>query len=81
VLGVSLDSAEDNLKFKKKHSFPFALLSDVTRKMSMDYGAVGFEQALLTRRITYVIDENGTIQQAFDHVTPANHADELLKLL
>ena len=81
VFGVSLDTPEANLRFKKQQSFPFPLLCDTTREMSLRYGAVGFEEALLTRRITYVIDENGVINKALDHVIPANHAEELLKLL
>ena len=81
VLGISLDSPADNLSFKKKNSFPFPLLCDVNREVSLAYGAVGFEKALLARRITYVINEQGMISKSFDTVIPANHAETLLAFL
>lgn len=81
MLGVSLNNAEENLDFRRKYSFPFPLLCDVTREVSLAYGAAGFKKAFMARRITYVIDENGVISKSFDKVIPANHADELLQLL
>jgi thioredoxin-dependent peroxiredoxin len=80
VLGASTDTAEDNRAFKTKHSFPFPLLCDTDGKLTLMYGASGFENAAFSNRITYVIDEKGIIEKAFNKVIPANHAEELLEL-
>lgn len=81
VLGISTDKPVDSLSFKKRHLFPFPLLCDVDRKVSMAYGAAGFEKAYYSNRMTYLIDENGIISKVYKKVIPSNHAEELLKLL
>ncbi len=81
VLGASTDTAEDNRAFKAKHSFPFPLLCDTEGRLTLMYGASGYENAAFSNRITYVIDENGIVEKTFDKVIPANHAEELLELL
>jgi peroxiredoxin len=76
-----MDKPEENLAFKKKNHFPFPLLCDVTRKISMAYGATSYDDALFANRITYVIDEMGIISKAFSKVIPPGHAEKLLLLI
>lgn len=58
IIGINKDSVDSHKKFKKKHNFPFPLLSDTTGKVCSSYGANGL---LGTKRATYLINENGII--------------------
>lgn len=78
ILGVSTDTPEANLAFKKRHGFPFPLLCDIDRRISMAYGAAGFASAYYANRITYVIDENGIIRKVYPNVDVSTHADDLI---
>lgn len=78
ILGVSTDTPEANLRFKKQQAFPFPLLCDTDRSISMAYGAAGFASAYYANRITYIIDENGIIRKVFPKVDVATHADDLV---
>jgi len=76
-----MDTPEENLRFKEKFSFPFPLLCDRSGKVSRQFGATSYDHAAFANRITYIIDESGIIAKAFPKVIPANHAEELLKLI
>ena len=78
-MGVSCDSAQDNAAFKKKFDFPFDLLCDVSREMSLAYGAADSVDAENPKRISYLIDGNGKISKAYQTVKPAEHPEEVLK--
>ncbi len=76
VLGVSSDTPESHVKFRAKYNLPFALLSDVDKKVIKMYeagGILGF-----TKRISYLI-KKGVIVKSYENVDPANHAFEILK--
>jgi len=64
VLGVSFDGVDDNRAFAEKHAFPFGLLCDTDRAMSMAYGAAASAKDEYPERITYVIDADGDIEWA-----------------
>lgn len=81
MLGISTDNPRDNEAFKRQNSFPFPLLCDTGGKIAYAYGAAGFENAFMARRISYLIDEKGIVAKSFSKVIPADHADELLQLL
>jgi peroxiredoxin Q/BCP len=78
---VSLDSVEDNRRFAEKFDFPFPLLCDTDRKLSMAYGAASSPKDEYAKRIAYVIDENGTIAQAHGKVDPKSYPKEQLATL
>jgi peroxiredoxin Q/BCP len=86
VLGVSADDEKSHKKFAKKFDLPFRLLADTERKIVKDYGAWG-EKSLYGRlfkgihRITYLIDENGTIAAAWPKVKPDEHARQILEFV
>ena len=79
ILGVSCDSPAENLAFKNKFSFPFDLLSDEDRSVSMAYGAAESASANYPSRISYLIDPHGKVAKAYAKVKPADHPDEVLK--
>ena len=86
ILGVSPDTVESHVKFKKKFQLPFPLLADVGHKICDLYGVWGpkkfvgkeYEGVL---RTTFLIDEKGNIVKVFEKVRPAEHSAELLSAL
>ena len=83
VLGVSNDDEASHKKFAEKYNLPFRLLADVDKKVSKDYGVYelknmyGKEYYGITRS-TFVIDENGKIQQIYHKVNPEEHIKEIM---
>ena len=78
VLGVSRDSVAKNKAFAEKVSFNFKLLSDETGEMCLDYGATSEMAQRVPRRISYLIDYEGIVLKAYEHVSPKVHAGEVL---
>ena len=76
----STDTAE-TIVHLKRNILSISLLCDTEGRLTLMYGASGYENAAFSNRITYVIDENGIIEKTFDKVIPANHAEELLELI
>ena len=79
VVGVSKDSAASHQKFKEKHALPFPLIADVDKKLLEEMGAWG-EKTMGTIRTTFIIDENGIIEQIFagKQVKTKEHATQIL---
>ncbi|MCC7331845.1 MAG: thioredoxin-dependent thiol peroxidase [Flavobacteriales bacterium] len=83
VLGVSADTQKKHVQFIEKHQLPFSLLADVDKKMVNLYGVWG-QKKFMGRifdgihRKTFVIDENGIIQNIIDKVDTKNHAQQVL---
>ncbi len=76
VFGVSHDSIESHIQFKKKFELPFTLLSDPDNEVIQEYDA---QNALGgTKRITYIINPVGRIARIYPKVDPATHAGQLL---
>lgn len=81
IYGISFDTPEENQKFAEKFRFNFPLLCDVDHKIGLAYGAAESDKDEYARRIAYVIDENGRIEQAHAKVDPASYpADQLATL-
>ncbi len=81
VYGVSLDNEADNKAFAEKYSFPFPLLCDVNREISLAYHAVANAGDDYASRISYVIDENGNIIEAIEKVDTKTHSSDLCSRL
>jgi len=76
-VGVSLDSPESNKAFRSKFDFPYDLLCDTDKAMSIAYGAAAAD-ASHASRISYLIDAEGRVLKAYGAVKPADHPDEVL---
>ena len=63
VFGLSYDSSRALKKFKKKWKLPFNLLSDSKKEVAVKYGA---NSPLWTKRITFVVNENGKIEKSIE---------------
>ncbi|MDP2666606.1 MAG: thioredoxin-dependent thiol peroxidase [Candidatus Diapherotrites archaeon] len=86
VLGISKDDEASHQKFIQKYNLNFILLADPERNAIEAYGAWG-EKSLYGKkfmgiiRSTFVLDEDGTILKVFPKVSPAGHAEDVLKVL
>ena len=77
VLGISVDSFAANAEFAKKEGIQFPLLSDMTRKVSKQYGILN-EEYQFANRTTFVVDKQGIIQhiqEGSSAVDPTNAID------
>ena len=82
VLGVSPDSVASHRKFRDKYGLNYTLLADEDHRVAEAYG-VWKEKNMYGRksmgieRSTFLIDENGTIAEAWRKVSPKGHAELL----
>ena len=82
VIGVSVDDEDSHQKFIQKFQLPFTLLSDTDKKMVEAYG-VWQEKSNFGRqymgiiRTTFVIDENGIIEDVITKVDTKEHAQQI----
>ncbi|OHT45518.1 MULTISPECIES: thioredoxin-dependent thiol peroxidase [Flavobacterium] len=84
LLGVSADSQKAQLKFKDKYEFPFPLLADEDKSVINAFGVWGPKKFMGKEydgihRTTFVIDENGIIDEVIEKVKTKEHAAQILK--
>lgn len=82
ILGVSPDSVESHVKFRKKYKLPFTLLADPDHAVADAYGVWGRKKLFGVSymgiiRTTFVIDGAGKIRNVFNVKRVAGHADEV----
>ena len=86
VLGISKDSIESHLKFKKKYKLKFDLLSDEKKEVIKKYGVWGKKSFLGKEfmgiiRTTFLIKSKGKIHKIWSNVRVKDHAKEVLEFL
>lgn len=84
LLGVSADSQKAQLKFKDKFSFPFPLLADEEKEVIQAFGVWGPKKFMGRtydgiHRTTFVINEEGVIEDVISDVKTKAHANQILK--
>jgi peroxiredoxin Q/BCP len=84
VLGVSADSAKRQTNFKNKYEFPFPLLADEDKAVIEAFGVSGPKKFMGKEydgihRTTFIIDENGGIEEIITKVKTKAHAEQILK--
>ncbi len=75
VLGVSMDDQASHKQFTQKYGLPFNLLADVDGTITKAYDVDGGGYA---KRVTYIIDNTGTIAQVYTTVKTDTHAQDIL---
>lgn len=86
VIGVSPDSVVSHKKFADKFQFGFNLIADTDKEILQAYGVWG-EKSMYGRkymgvmRTTFVINEEGIIEDIFEKVDTKNHSEQIIKAL
>jgi peroxiredoxin Q/BCP len=78
MFGISHDAVETIREFGGKYSLPYTLLSDPNRKVCKLYDAV-YPFGIMTKRISYYIDADGTIKGMIDDLIDSRGHVEYLK--
>jgi peroxiredoxin Q/BCP len=86
VVGVSPDSVSSHKKFEEKFGLGFQLIADAEKKILQAYGAWGEKinygkTYMGVIRTTYIINEDGVIEQVISKVDTKNHTTQLQKIL
>ncbi|MGO4771995.1 thioredoxin-dependent thiol peroxidase [Flavobacterium sp. W22_SRS_FK3] len=84
LLGVSADSQKAQGKFKDKYEFPFPLLADEDKSVINAFGVWGPKKFMGKEydgihRTTFIIDENGIIDEVISQVKTKEHTAQILK--
>jgi len=74
IIGISPDPPVSHKQFIDKFNLSITLLSDPGKDVIRKYHAGG----IITKRISYLVDQDGIIQKAYPAVNPARHAEEIL---
>lgn len=83
ILGVSADSEKKQKNFKDKYELPFPLLADVDKEVIMAFGVWGPKKFMGKvydgiNRTTFIIDEEGKIEDVIEKVKTKDHAEQIL---
>ncbi|MCM2302040.1 MAG: thioredoxin-dependent thiol peroxidase [Flavobacteriaceae bacterium] len=83
ILGVSADAPKKQLQFKDKYQLPFSLLADESKEVINAYQVWGTKKFMGKTyngilRTTFIIDENGIIEDVITEVKTKDHASQIL---
>jgi len=84
VLGVSADSAKRQQNFIAKNELPFPLLADEDKQVINAFGVWGPKKFMGREfdgihRTTFIIDENGIIEDIITKVKTKEHTSQILE--
>ena len=78
VLGVSVDTLDDEQKFTDKEKLTFPILADADKTAAAAYGVLSDKG--YANRTTFVIDKKGVVRKVYPSVSSAgDHPDEVLQ--
>lgn len=83
VIGVSGDTEKKQLNFSEKNELPYNLLADTDKKVIEAFGVWGPKKFMGREydgihRTSFVIDENGIIEEVITKVKTKDHAAQIL---
>jgi thioredoxin-dependent peroxiredoxin len=84
IFGISTDDEKSHRKFIEKEKLPFSLLADTGKAVHQLYGT-WVEKSMYgrsymgTARVTFIINEQGVVEEVVEKVDTKNHADQILK--
>lgn len=83
ILGVSADSGKRQQNFKEKYELPFPLLADENKEVINAFGVWGPKKFMGKEydginRTTFIIDEEGKIEEVIEKVKTKEHAEQIL---
>ncbi|HYK93685.1 MAG TPA: peroxiredoxin [Thermoplasmata archaeon] len=71
VVGVSVDSVDEQCAFAEKYSLPFPLVADSTKSVAQKYGVLNPRGR--ARRVTFLIDKEGKISKVIETSDAPEH--------
>jgi peroxiredoxin Q/BCP len=82
IIGISPDPPDKLAEFREQYDLPFTLLSDPDHEIASAFGAFGIKKNYGKEyegviRSTFLIDEEGTITEAFYNVRAKGHAEQV----
>lgn len=85
VVGVSADSEKRQLNFSVKNDLPYSLLADEDKAVINAYGVWGPKKFMGKEydgihRTTFVIDENGIIEDIIEKVKTKEHTSQIIDI-
>ena len=82
VVGVSMDTPESHQKFSSGHGLNFPLIADTDAAICKAYGVARLGGWLPPKRVTFVIDRDGTVRRVITGELNANkHVDGAIATL
>lgn len=83
ILGVSADTQRKQTNFKNKYELPFPLLADEDKSVIEAFGVWGPKKFMGKEyegihRTTFIIDEEGKIEEVIQKVKTKAHAEQIL---
>ncbi|MGE3174824.1 MAG: peroxiredoxin [Planctomycetota bacterium] len=78
VYGISLDDVQSVAAFVKAQELSFPLLSDPDGSVARKFGVL-MEGRPFARRVTFVIDGQGTVRLVDEDVDVTNHGSQLVE--
>ncbi|WP_423127528.1 thioredoxin-dependent thiol peroxidase [Gaoshiqia sp. Z1-71] len=86
VIGLSPDSVASHKKFANKYNFKFNLIADTEKEILQAYGVWGQKSMFGKKymgvlRTTYVINEEGVIEEVIEKVKTKDHTKQIIKAL
>lgn len=84
ILGISSDPVKSHQKFKEKQNLPFDLIADDDLKVHEAYGtwvekSMYGRKYMGTARTTFIIDEEGNLEEIIEKVNTKDHTNQILK--
>lgn len=84
IIGVSADNEKAHRSFTEKYQLPFPLLCDTDKTICKQFGVWGPKKFMGRtfdgiHRTTFVISEEGIIEEVIEKVETKNHSQQLLK--
>lgn len=85
ILGVSADSEKRQTNFRNKYKFPYPLLADEDKTVINAFEVWGPKKFMGRtydgiHRTTFIIDENGIIEDVILKVKTKNHTNQILDI-
>lgn len=87
VLGISPDPVDEVARFHREQGLNFTLLADADHAVCERYGVWERTRRLRilpsggARRVTFVLDADGTVTTVLDPVNPATHDERVIEAL
>ncbi len=86
VIGVSPDTVASHQRFAGKYELPFPLIADTDKEMLNAYGVWGLKKNYGREyqgvfRTTFIINEEGIIEQVFKKVKTKEHTAQILSAI